>query len=49
MNYMVMRMEFQDKDGKRLILRGMSIGAPKIVSNQYMDALFRNGYVACAP
>jgi hypothetical protein len=47
MNYKDMRMEFQDKDGKRVVLRGMSTGAPRIMSNQCMEALFRHGDVAC--
>jgi hypothetical protein len=43
MNYRDMRMEFQDKGGQRVILRGMSTGAPMIVSNQRMDALLDMG------
>jgi hypothetical protein len=48
MNYQDMRMEFRDKSGQRVILRGMSTGAPRIVSNQCMEALFRHGDMACA-
>jgi hypothetical protein len=43
MNYQDMRMEFRDKSGQRVILRGMSTGAPRIMSNQCMEALFRHG------
>jgi hypothetical protein len=47
MIYHDMRMEFQDKGGKQVILRGMSIGSPRIVSNQSMEALFRHEDVSC--
>jgi len=47
MNYQEMRMEFIDTKGQRVILTGMSSGAPKVVSNRCMEDLFRNGYVAC--
>jgi hypothetical protein len=47
MNYRDMRMEFQDKGVQRVILRGMSTGSPRIMSNQCMEALFRHGDVAC--
>jgi hypothetical protein len=40
-------MEFQDKGGQRVILRGMSTCAARIVSNPRMEALFRHGDVAC--
>jgi hypothetical protein len=42
MNYRDMRMGFQDKGGKRVILRGMLTGSPGIMSNQHMEALFRH-------
>jgi hypothetical protein len=48
MNYQEMRMEFIDIRGQRVILRGMSSGAPRVVSNKCMEALFRHGDVACA-
>jgi hypothetical protein len=47
MNYQDMRMEFRDKGGQRVILRGMSTGAPRIMSNQHMEALFRHRDMAC--
>jgi hypothetical protein len=47
MNYQEMRMEFIDTRGQWVILRGMSSGAPKVVSNRCMEALFRHGDVAC--
>jgi hypothetical protein len=47
MNYLDMRMEFEDKGGQRAIIRGMSTGAPKIVSNQHMQALFIHEDMAC--
>jgi hypothetical protein len=43
-----MRMKLWDKGGQQFILRGMSIGSHRIVSNQHMEALFRHGGVACA-
>jgi hypothetical protein len=48
MNYQIMRMEFIDTGGQRVILRGMSTGAPRIMSNKHMEAIFRHGDVACA-
>jgi hypothetical protein len=47
MNYQDMRMEFRDKEGQRVILRGMSTGVPRIVSNKCMEAIFRHRDVAC--
>jgi len=47
-NYQDMRMEFRDNNGKEVILRGMSKSAPKIVSNQCMETIFRHGDVVCA-
>jgi hypothetical protein len=46
MNYRDMMMEFQDKGGKKVILRFISIGSPRIVYNQHMEALFRHEDVA---
>jgi hypothetical protein len=48
MNYQEMRMEFIDARGHRVILRGISSGAPKFVANRSMEALFRHEDVACA-
>ena len=48
MHYQDMRMEFQDKGGKRVVLGGMSTSAPRIMSNQCMEDLFRHGDLACA-
>jgi hypothetical protein len=47
MNYQDMRMEFMDTKGQRVILRGMSSRAPKVVSKKCMEAIFRHGDVAC--
>jgi len=47
MNYKDMRMDFHEKDGKRVVLRGMSTCSPMIVSNQRMEALFRHGDMTC--
>jgi hypothetical protein len=33
---------------KKVVLRGMSNGGPKIVSTKRMEAIFRHGDVACA-
>jgi hypothetical protein len=41
-------MEFRDKGGQRVILRGMSLGAPRIVSNKLKEARFTHEDVACA-
>jgi hypothetical protein len=30
-NYQTLEMGFRDRDGKKVVLRGMSIGAPRIV------------------
>jgi hypothetical protein len=47
MNYQEMRMEFIDTRGQRVILRGMSSGPPKVISNRCMESLFRHRDVAC--
>ena len=39
---------FKDSDGKRIVLRGMSTGAPRIVSAKRMERIFRHGEVAFA-
>jgi hypothetical protein len=43
MNYQVMKMEFRDTGGQRVVLRGMSTGVPKIMSNKCIEAIFRHG------
>jgi hypothetical protein len=47
MTYRDMRMEFQEKGGHQVILRGMLIGSPRIVYNQCMEAPFIHGDMAC--
>jgi hypothetical protein len=42
-----MELEFREVDGKKLVLRGMSNGAPRIVSAKNMEGIFRHGNVAC--
>jgi hypothetical protein len=39
-------MGFRDYEGKRIVLRGMSTRAPKIVSAKRMERIFRHGEVA---
>jgi hypothetical protein len=41
-----LEMGFRDSDGKRIVLRGMSIGAPMTVSAKRMESIFRHGEVA---
>jgi hypothetical protein len=48
MNYQVMEMKFNTTNNNKVVLRGMSNGGPKIVSNKSMKAIFRNKDVACA-
>jgi hypothetical protein len=47
-NYQTLEMGFIDSDGKRVVLRGMSIGAPRTVSTKRMERIFRNWEVAYA-
>jgi hypothetical protein len=42
-NYKTLEMGFRDRDGKKVVLRGMSIGAPRRVSAK---RIFRHGEVA---
>jgi hypothetical protein len=37
----------QGVDGRKVVLRGMSNGAPRIVSAKQMEGIFRHGDVAC--
>jgi len=46
-NYQL-EMGFRDSDGKRVVLRGMSTGAPMTVSTKRMERIFRHGEVAYA-
>jgi hypothetical protein len=48
LNYQTMELEFKKADGKRVVSRGMSYGAPKIVSAKQMECVFRHEDVACA-
>jgi hypothetical protein len=41
-------MEFRDRDGKKVVLRGMSTGAPRTVLTKRMERIFRHGEVTYA-
>jgi hypothetical protein len=45
-NYQTLEMGFKDQDGKKVVLRGMSTGAPKKVSAKRMERIFRHGEIA---
>jgi hypothetical protein len=45
-NYQTLKIGFRDSDGKRVLLRGMLIGAPNIVSSKRMERIFRHREVA---
>ena len=45
-NYQTLEMGFRDHDGKKVVLRGMSTGASRIVSTKRMERIFRHGEVA---
>jgi hypothetical protein len=47
-NYQTLEMGFRDQDGKKVVLRGMSIGAPRTVSTKKMESIFRHREVAYA-
>jgi hypothetical protein len=47
-NYQTLEMGFRDHDGKKVVLRGMSTGAPRIVSTKRMERIFRHGEVSYA-
>jgi hypothetical protein len=47
-NYQTLEMGFRNSDRKRIVLRGMSRGAPKTVSAKRMERIFRHGEVAYA-
>jgi hypothetical protein len=45
-NYQTMEMEFQDQDGKRVVLRGMNTYPPKVVTAKKMEAVMRQDDIA---
>jgi hypothetical protein len=47
-NYQTLTMSFRDTSGSRVVLRGMSTGAPRAVSAKRMERIFRRGDVAYA-
>ena len=47
-NYQTLEMGFRDQDGKKVVLRGISTGAPRTVSAKRMERIFRHGEVAYA-
>jgi hypothetical protein len=47
-NYQTLEMGFRDQDGRKVVLRGMSTGAPKTISTKRMERIFRHGDVAYA-
>jgi hypothetical protein len=47
-NYQTLEMGFRDSDGKRIVLRSMSTGAPRTISAKRMERIFRHGEVAYA-
>jgi hypothetical protein len=47
-NYQTLEMGFRDQDGTKVVLRGMSTGAPKTVLAKRMERIFRHGEVAYA-
>jgi hypothetical protein len=47
-NYQTLEMGFRDQDGKKVVLIGMSIRAPRTISTKRMERIFRHGEVAYA-
>ena len=47
-NYQMLTMSFRDTSGSRVVLRGMSTGAPRAVLAKRMERIFRHGDVAYA-
>jgi hypothetical protein len=45
-NYQTLEKGFRDRDGKKVVLRGMLTGAPRTVSTKRMERIFRHGEVA---
>ena len=48
MNYQIMRMEFRDKEGRRVVLRGMNTDPPRIVTTKRMEAALRHRNISWA-
>jgi hypothetical protein len=44
--WLTYRTQIRDQDGKKVVLRGMSTGAPRTVSTKRMERIFRHGEVA---
>jgi hypothetical protein len=44
-NYQTLTMSFRDASGSRVVLRGMSTGAPRAVSTKRMERIFRHSDV----
>jgi hypothetical protein len=47
-DYQAMQLDFKAADGKKVVLRGMSNDAPRIVSTKQMEGIFRHGDVTYA-
>jgi hypothetical protein len=47
-DYQMLTMSFKDASGSRVVLRGMSTGAPRAVSTKRMERIFCHGDVAYA-
>jgi hypothetical protein len=47
-NCQTLEMGFKYQDGKKVVLRGMSIGAPRTVLAKRMERIFRHGELAYA-
>jgi hypothetical protein len=47
-NYQTLEVGFKDQDGKKVVLRGMSTGAPRTVLAKRMKRIFRHGEVSYA-
>jgi hypothetical protein len=45
-SYQTLEMGFRDRDGKKVVLRGMSTGEPMTVSSKRMERIFKHGEVA---
>jgi hypothetical protein len=45
-DYKVVELEFKAANGRKLVLRGMSNDAPRIISTKRMEVIFRHGDVA---
>jgi hypothetical protein len=45
-NYQTLEMGFIDHDGKKVALRGISIGSPRTVSSKRKERIFRHGEVS---